>query len=131
MILRVPTSVEDVIDQSRAVVDESTFDELMRFMRTHVPAPARKSIGAFTRKAVQQFQNWQLDENPKLRLSDAQILAVMRVEFPLNEGQVFTGTISDGLKIVAGIRAHYNRDGHNGPSPQSRGLPPSVSYGRF
>src|SRR5688572_21805951 len=103
----------------------------MRFMRSHVPGPAARNVGVFTGMAVQQFQNWQLDENSKLRLSDAQLLAVMRVEFPLNPGKVFTGSLEEGLKIVGGIRADYNRSGHNGPTPQSRGMPLSVSYGRF
>lgn len=80
---------------------------------------------------VQQFQNWQLDESRRLRLTDAQLLAVMRVEFPRNEGRVFIGSVLEGLNIVAGIRTHYNRDGHYGPSPAERGLAPSRSYGRF
>lgn len=53
----------------------------------------------------------------------------MRLEFPQASGRVFTGTIDNGLAIVADIRRHYNRDGHNGPSPQERGLPHSASYG--
>ena len=80
---------------------------------------------------VQEFQNWLLDHNASFRLTDAQLLAVMRVEFPHAKGQVFSGSLAQGLKIVGGIRAHYNRDGHHGPSPESRGLPPSRSYGRF
>ena len=77
------------------------------------------------------FQNWLLDENPNWQLTDAQLLAVMRVEFPLVAGTVHLGDADLGLKQVAGIRANYNRDGHNGPSPSSRGLPPSKSYGKF
>ena len=126
-----PRSIEDVIDQSRHIIEAGTFEALMRFMRAHTPAPAKKYVGVFTHMAVQRFQNWQLDENPRLRLSDAQLLAVMRVEFPLNEGKVFTGTLDEGLRIVAGIRADYNRTGHNGLTPHDRGMPPSVSYGRF
>ncbi len=80
---------------------------------------------------VQQFQNWLLDNNAKLRLTDAQLLAVMRVEFPQATGEVFSGTVAQGLRIVRGIRAHYNRDGHNGPTPQSRGMASSMSYGQF
>ena len=80
---------------------------------------------------VQQFQNWLLDENPTWQLTDTQLLAVMRVEFPLATGLVHTGDVDTGLAQIAGIRAHYNRDGHNGPSPISRGMPYSVSYGRF
>jgi hypothetical protein len=126
-----PRSIEDVIAQSRHIIEAGTFEAFMRFMRAHVPAPPKKHVGVFTRMAVQQFQNWQLDENPKLRLSEAQLLAVMRVEFPLNEGKVFTGTLDEGLHIVGGIRADYNRTGHNGPTPQEREMPRSVSYGRF
>jgi hypothetical protein len=51
----------------------------------------------------------------------------MRVEFPLNRGKVFTGTVEEGLKIVKGIRADYNRTGHGGPRPAA----PSVSYGKW
>ncbi len=80
---------------------------------------------------VQQLQNWLLDENPKWQLTDAQLLAVMRVEFPTATGLVHCGDVDTGLKQVAGIRANYNRDGHNGPSPASRGMPPSRSYGTF
>jgi len=46
-------------------------------------------------------------------------------------GLVHTGDADTGLKQMAGIRANYNRDGHNGPSPISRGMPLSVSYGTF
>ncbi len=80
---------------------------------------------------VQAFQNWLLDNNPKWHLTDAQLLAVMRVEFPQADGQIFVGNLDTGLSIVEGIRAHYNRDGHDGPSPQERGMPPSRSYARM
>jgi hypothetical protein len=33
-----------------------------------------------------------------------------------------------GLEIIAGIRAHFNRNGHNGKALEEWGLPPSVSY---
>lgn len=67
---------------------------------------------------------------PRNRLTDAQLLAVMRVEFPQATGKVFTGSMEEGLRIIAGIRSDYNRTGHNGPTPQERGMPLSVSYGR-
>lgn len=55
------------------------------------------------------FQNWLYDENVKWRLTDLQLLAVMRTEFPLNDGQVFTADIATGLGHIASIRADYNR----------------------
>jgi len=123
MDLQKPHPISDLVRQSRRLIEAGTFEAFMRFMRMHVPTPPRQHVAVFTRMAVQQFQKWQLDENSKLRLSDAQILAVMRVEFPLNPRKAFTGTLEEGLKVVAGIRAHYNRDGHNGPSPRERGWP--------
>ena len=81
--------------------------------------------------ACNSSENWLLDENPKWQLTDAQVLAVMRVEFPTATGRVHTGDVDAGLKQVADIRADYNRDGHNGPSPASTGMPPSRSYGTF
>lgn len=100
-------------------------------MRASLPGPAHQHVGLLSGMRVQQFQNWLLDENPKWQLTDAQLLAVMRVEFALATGMVHTGDVESGLQQIAGIRAHYNRDGPNGPSPTSRGMPYSVSYGRF
>ena len=88
-------------------------------------------VGVLSGMRVQQFQNWLLDENPNWQLTDAQLLAVMRVEFPLAIGQVHVGDVDTGLKQIVGIRASYNRDGHSSPSSNSRGLPPSKSYGTF
>jgi hypothetical protein len=70
-----PRSIEDLIEQSRRILEEGTFEAFMRFMRTHVPGAPKKHIGAFTRMGVAQFQNWQLDNNSKLKLTDAQICA--------------------------------------------------------
>jgi len=100
-------------------------------MRKTLPGPTNPHGGLLSGKGILDFQNWQLDHNPKWRLSDAQLLAVMRTELPQATGKVFTGSLDEGLDIVVGIRRHYNRDGHHGPSPQSRGFPPSVSYGRI
>ena len=65
------------------------------------------------------------------RASIARLLAVLRVEFPLASAELFTGDVDAGLRHIGTMRADYNRDGHNGPSPISRGMPLSVSYGRF
>ena len=78
-----------------------------------------------------EFQNWLYDENVKWQLTDLQLLAVLRTEFPLNLGEVFTGDIATGLGHIASIRADYNRTGHGGPLPAEKGLKPSISYGRI
>lgn len=124
------TSIQDVVELSRRVTTEAAFEEFMLQMRRAIPAPARKSVGALTGRAVADFQNWLYDENVKWRLTDLQILAVIRAEFPINDGQVFTGDIRTGLGHIASIRTEYNRTGHGGPTPVERGLRPSVSYGR-
>jgi hypothetical protein len=122
----VPRNIEQLIAAPRSVCSPETFERFVRHMHRSLPGPAHPHQGVFTGRRVQQFQNWQLDENPRLRLTDAQLLAVMRVEFPQAVGKVFTGDLATGLKIVAGIRADYNRTGHNGPTPASRGLPPAM-----
>ena len=100
-------------------------------MKMFLPGPTHKHIGIFYGQRVQDFQNWLLVENYKRQLTDAQLLAVMRAEFPHAEGKVFTGSLEEGLTQIGGIRAHFNRDGHHGKSPEELGLGPSVSYGRL
>lgn len=128
----VPSSIEQLIDLARRKVgSEDSLNEFVGSMRRALAGPAHAHVGVLSGMRVQQFQNWLLDENPRWQLTDAQLLAVMRVEFPLATGQVHIGDVDTGLKQIAGIRAHYNRDGHNGPSPISRGMPFSKSYGTF
>jgi hypothetical protein len=126
-----PHSLEQLIAAAASVKSPETFAEFTRHMRMFLPGPRDKYIGLFSGQRVQDFQNWLLVENYKLKLSDAQLLAIMRAEFPEATGAVFTGSLDVGLDIVSGIRRHFNRDGHNGKSPVERGLPPSVSYGRI
>lgn len=124
-------AVGDLLLAARAIVSTDAFDAFVSNTRRVMPKPSEKHVGILSGMRVQVFQNWLLDQNHRLQLTDAQLLAVLRLEFPLASSKLFTGDLRDGLQIVAGIRAHYNRDGHHGPSPQSRGMPPSVSYGRF
>jgi hypothetical protein len=125
------SSPEQLIDLARAVHSEDSLNTFVSQMRRTLPAPSNPHVGITSGMRVQQFQNWLLDENAKHRLTDAQLLALMRIEFPLASGQVFVGDVETGLQHIAGIRAHYNRDGHHGASPISRGMPLSVSYGLF
>lgn len=124
-----PRTIEGLMERARSITSEASFHAFISDCRRQLPGPRSKHGGVLSGRGVQDFQNWQLDVNPNWRLTDAQLLAVMRVEFPLAEGKVFTGSLQDGLKIIKGIRAHYNRDGHHGPSPASRGMPRSVLYG--
>jgi hypothetical protein len=127
-----PSSIDQLIDLARRKVgSEDSLNEFVTSMRNAMSGPSHPHVGVLSGMRVQEFQNWLLDENPKWQLTDAQLLAVMRVEFPVATGQVHTGDVDTGLRQVAGIRASYNRDGHTGPSPTSRGMPYSVSYGRF
>lgn len=124
------SSIEQLIERVREIKSEDDFQRFTAQIRKKVPIPAKKSVGALTGRPVMNFQNWLYDENATWRLTDLQLLAVMRTEFPLNKGQVFTGDVSKGLGHIASIRADYNRTGHGGVPPSLRGRPPSVSYGR-
>jgi hypothetical protein len=127
-----PTSIEQLIDLARRqVADENSLNAFVSTMRKTLPGPSQHYVGVLSGMRVQQFQNWLYDVNPEHQLTDAQLLAVLRVEFPLAGADVFTGDIDTGLRHIRSMRADYNRDGHNGPTPQSRGMPPSVSYGTF
>jgi len=128
----VPATIAHLVALARRKVgSEDSLNEFVATMRKALPGPTHQHVGLLSRMRVQAFQNWLLDENPRWQLTDAQLLAVMRVEFPVATGLVHTGDADTGLKQMAGIRANYNRDGHNGPSPISRGMPLSVSYGTF
>jgi hypothetical protein len=69
--------------------------------------------------------------NPQHQLTDAQLLAVFRAEFPLANAELFTGDVDAGRRHIRSMRLTTTATGHNGPSPTSRGMPLSSSYGRF
>jgi hypothetical protein len=123
---------EQLMDLARRKVrDEESLNEFVYAMWRMLPGPSHEYVGVTSGMRVQQFQNWLYDVNPQHRLTDAQLLAVLRVEFPLASAELFTGDVGTGLRHISSMRDDYNRDGHNGPSPTSRGMPLSVSYGRF
>jgi hypothetical protein len=131
MISKTPGNLEELISAAGTIQDATSFARFTQHMRMFLPGPEHQHRGVFSGQRVQDFQNWLLFENYKRRLSDAQLLAIMRAEFPQASGTVFTGNLSQGLTVVRAIRAHFNRDGHNGASPADKGLPPSESYGDF
>lgn len=124
-----PTIDELIATVQRTVYGEHKLPGLLSEMRGTLPGSGHPHVGVLSGQRVQDFQNWLLANNHQWRLKDGQLLAVMRTEFPDATGKVFTGDVAEGLRIVRGIRAHYNRDGHGGPSPSERGMPQSVSYG--
>jgi hypothetical protein len=131
MLNKTPSSLEELISIAHTIQDPTSFASFTQHMRMFLPGPEHHHRGVFSGQRVQDFQNWLLFENYKRKLTDAQLLAIMRAEFPHASGTVFTGTLNQGLAIVRGIRAHFNRDGHNGASPADKGLLPSESYGDF
>ena len=125
-------TIEQLLDAARQRVgNEDSLHAFVSTMRSALPSQGHQHEGTLSGMRVQQFQNWLYDVNPQYQLTDAQLLAVLRVEFPFVAGELFTGDVDAGLGHIRSMRAGYNRDGHNGPTPQSRGLPPSVSYGTF
>lgn len=127
-----PTTPEQLLDLARRKVrNEDSLNEFVSTMRRTLAGPNHQYVGVTSGMRVQQFQNWLYDVNPQHQLTDAQLLAVLRVEFPLASAELFTGDVDAGLRHIGSMRADYNRDGHNGPSPTSRGMPLSVSYGQF
>jgi len=128
----VPANIDHLIALARRKVgSEDSLNEFVSMMRGALPGPTHQHVGLLSRMRVQAFQNWLYDRNPTWQLTDAQLLAVLRIEFPLANAELFTGDVDAGLRHIGSMRADYNRDGHNGPSPTSRGMPLSVSYGRF
>lgn len=128
----VPATIDELIDLARQNVgSEKALDEFVSSMRKALSGPGQPHVGVLSGMRMQAFQNWMLNENAGWQLTDGQLLALLRVEFPLATGQLHTGDIDTGLHQIAGLRAHYNRDGSNSPSGTSRRLPLSESYGRF
>jgi len=128
----VPADIDHLIALARRKVDsEESLNDFVSVMRGALQGPTHQHVGLLSRMRVQAFQNWLYDRNPTWQLTDAQLLAVLRVEFPLANGEPFTGDVDTGLQHIGSLRADYNRGGDNGSSPISRGMPLSVSYGRF
>lgn len=123
-------SFEALVERARHVASDEGFNACVTAERRALPGVSHQHQGLFTGMRVKDFQNWLLERNVEWKLTDLQLLALMRLEFPEATGQIFTADLVTALRILSGVRAHYNRDGHGGLSPQSRGLPPSVSYGQ-
>jgi hypothetical protein len=132
VVANAPSTIEQLMDLARTKVSSAaSFNEFVSSCRRVLPRPNRQSVGLLSGMTVPEFQTWLLDANVERQLTDAQLLAVVRLEFPLVAGPLFTGDIETGLKQMALIRTQYNRQAHRGPGPADGDRLDSVSYGRF
>lgn len=61
---------------------------------------------------IMEFQNRTLRDNAEWKLSDEQLAALWRHEFPHADGKVFSPAPGVGASIVRGVRALYNKGRH-------------------
>ena len=126
-IVNVVTSFDDVITMARTVTVANFADVFARATINHGVVHAGRHVARFTGHRVMQTQNDTLARNAEWQLDDVQLLFVWRVLFPASSGRVFTGSIADGISIVRGVRADYNRTGHG--MPTGKPAAESVAYG--
>lgn len=62
---------------------------------------------------VMEFQDWQLAQNAERKLTDDELLAEMRAEFPNCTGKIFTADLATRRAILRGVRALYNAGTHS------------------
>lgn len=125
---RMASSFDNVVKIARGITVANASDKIARVNASDgraVNGPG-KNVGRYTNRRIVAFQNWTLVENADWQLSDVQLLAVWRMEFPAAVGRVFVAPIADGIRIVRDVRAHYNRDGHD--DPNGKPAVPSVAY---
>lgn len=79
--------------------------------------PPRKDRGWTTGMGVMAFQNHQLAINHKRQWSDAELLAEMRAEFPLNVGRIFVADKMERHVRLRALRTLFNRGAHNNVAP--------------
>lgn len=120
-------SIDDVVRMARTVTPENFAVMVGRSTANHGIIHAARHIARFTGHRVMQTQNATLAANAEWQLDDVQLLFVWRTLFPMSSGKLFTGSIADGVGIVRGVRADYNRTGHGLPS--GKPAVESVAYG--
>ena len=109
-------SLDDVIAMARTVTIGTFADCIARSTANHGVTHAGRNVARFTGQRVVYTQNATLANNEKWQLDDCQLLFVWRTLFPMASGKLFAGSVADGIGIVRGVRAHYNRDGHGMPT---------------
>jgi hypothetical protein len=101
---------------------------------TVVAGGGSKYIGLKSGRRVQDFQDWQLSVNHERKLTDLQILAEMKAEFPEATGAIFVAGIETRLSILRTVRRLYNAGRHckawpkpEVPSVEFKGEPVAAS----
>ncbi len=123
----VVTDLASLITFARMVTVATFADMLARVNADHGIVHAGRHVARFTAWRVMYAQNHTLQQNAEWQLDDVQLLFVWRALFPMSSGKLFTGSIADGVSIVRGVRADYNRTGHGMPTGKPK--VESVSYG--
>ena len=123
----VVTTLDQLIARARTVTVANFTAELERVNRDHGVVHAGRHVARFNAWRVMFAQNETLKRNADWQLDDVQLLFVWRALFPMSSGKLFTGSIADGIAIVRGVRADYNRTGHG--LPTGKPSVESVSYG--
>lgn len=118
-------------------VTPDTIIAVVRKFNADAPTTGNRNVGRFTGARIMAFQNDSFVGNATWHLDDVQLLAAWCMEFPSAIGRVFAvngrmgtpdmASVRDGIGIVRGVRADYNRGTHgqNGVVP----TPGSVAYG--
>ena len=63
-----------------------------------------------------------INDRPDRRLSDEELLADWRAEFPTAVGKVFTADLAERLAIIRGVRRDYNKGVENHGHRDSKGV---------
>lgn len=100
---------------------------------TSTPATttASKYRGVKTGMRVQEFQNWQMAQQPTRQLSDLALLNEMAAEFPQATGKIFTADINTRLAILAGVRRLAVAGKHGRINPTAPPMPTTTAATRF
>ena len=103
-----PTAAKKTVAK-KTVVKKSTVKA-----PTAAAADAKPSryVGATSGLRVKEFQNKTLADNVKAKLTDAQLAKLWREEFPK--------AASFDEKMVASVRAAYNRGAHGNEAPEKK-----------
>lgn len=108
------SGIDGIVAVARTVTAANFSAVVARYTVNHGVSHAGRNVGRASNDRIVAFQNRIMLRNAEWQLDDVQIAAMVRIEFPVAVGKLFTGTPADGVSIVRGIRAEYNRPGHHG-----------------
>lgn len=120
-------SLASLVALAKTVTAANFADTLASVNRDHGVIHGARNVARFNGWRVQYAQNTTLAQNAEWQLDDVQLLFVWRALHPVAVGKLYAGSIADGIAIVRGVRADYNRTGHG--MPTGKPATESVSYG--